>query len=86
MKYRVIVPSRVRRAIAAFPENVRQRVSARIRDLAAEPRPPDCIKLKGTDAEYRIRVGDYRVRYDINDAAREVNILRCGHRGNFYRE
>ncbi|MEH2406207.1 type II toxin-antitoxin system RelE family toxin [Nostoc sp.] len=44
------------------------------------------VKLKGSDNEYRIRIGDYRVRYEIDDQSQLVQILQCKHRKDVYRK
>jgi len=54
------------------PERVYQRVLKKIRLLAEEPRPDGALKLKGMGAEYCIRMGDYRLRYKIDDANQVV--------------
>lgn len=53
--------------------------------LASDPRPSGCIQLKGGDGELRIRVGDYRVVYDVQDDELVVLVLRVGHRRDVYR-
>lgn len=53
--------------------------------LAEEPRPSGCRKLSGTERDYRIRVGEHRVLYEILDETREVRIYRVGHRRDVYR-
>lgn len=52
--------------------------------LAEDPKPPGAIKLQGREG-YRLRVGDYRVLYRVDDEAQEVLITRVGHRRNVYR-
>jgi mRNA interferase RelE/StbE len=54
--------------------------------LAEDPRPAGSKKLKGSDESYRIRVGDYRVIYDVLDVIRIVLIQRVRHRKDAYRE
>ena len=49
------------------------------------PRPPGAIQLTGGDGELRIRVGDYRIIYDVEDDALVVLVLRIGHRGDVYK-
>ena len=68
-----------------LPAQIRWRVRAAIDRLAANPRPPGVRKLSGNAADYRIRVGQYRVLYDINDAEILVYIVRIGHRREVYR-
>ena len=55
-----------------------------IRLLAAEPRPPGCRKLAGSVNRWRIRIGDYRVIYLIDDEARQVEIVPARHRSKAY--
>jgi mRNA interferase RelE/StbE len=55
-----------------------------IRNLSANPRPAGCKKLKGLDA-WRIRVGDYRVIYEIHDDVLVVLVIRVAHRGEVYK-
>jgi mRNA interferase RelE/StbE len=56
----------------------------RIETLATIPRPPGCKKLKGGDKEWRIRVGDYRIVYEIDDTGRTVDVTRIAHRREVY--
>ena len=61
-------------------------VLEKIQNLADEPRPDGVVKLKGSDNEYRIRVGDYRVRYEIDDESQLVQLLQCKHRKDVYKK
>jgi mRNA interferase RelE/StbE len=58
----------------ALPANVIARMMPRLEQLASVPRPQGCKKLKGGDQEWRIRIGDYRVVYEIDDDARTVDV------------
>ena len=60
-----------------------ERACEAIRSLAGNPRPPGCRKLVGRDG-WRIRVGDYRIIYEIDDSARTVLVLHVGHRRDIY--
>jgi mRNA interferase RelE/StbE len=60
------------------------RIAPRLENLAANPRPPGCKKLKGGDKEWRIRVGDYRVVYTIDDTRLMVEVTRIRHRSEVY--
>jgi mRNA interferase RelE/StbE len=64
----------------------RRRMVGRIQELAEQPRPVGGEKLAGRDDCYRIRAGDYRVVYSIDDARREIVILKIGHRTEVYRD
>jgi len=63
----------------------RQRLVARIAALARNPRPVDCEKLAGDLPAYRVRQGDYRVLYTVDDTERSVVVLKIGHRREVYR-
>lgn len=56
-----------------------------IQELAEDPRPPGSLQLSGGDGEFRIRVGDYRIVYDVQDDELVVLVLRVGHRREVYR-
>lgn len=58
---------------------------AAIDDLANDPRPTGCVKLAGEEALYRVRVGDYRILYQIHDRALLVVVIEIGHRREIYR-
>jgi mRNA interferase RelE/StbE len=61
------------------------RIAAAITALATDPRPDGCKKMTGSKDGYRIRIGDYRVIYTINDGVRIVKIQKIGHRKEVYR-
>ena len=63
-----------------------QRLRDAIGGLASDPRPPGCLKMKGGEALYRIRVGDFRVIYQIQDAALVVLVVQIGNRREIYRQ
>lgn len=63
---------------------LRDRIRAAIDDLAVEPRPRGAVKLAGRD-DYRVRVGDYRVVYAVDDLERLVLVARIAHRREVYR-
>lgn len=85
MKYRVVIPRPVQKQLDSLPVGVRERVIQRIVALQETPRPPGCVKLRGYANEYRIRIGDYRVRYEVLDQEATVVILHCAHRKDVYR-
>jgi mRNA interferase RelE/StbE len=84
MSYRVeILPVAARRLRKLPPEAIR-RVQATIELLAEDPRPPAAKKLTGRP-EWRVRTGDYRVLYRINDDVLSVVVVDLGHRREIYR-
>jgi len=74
-----IKPSVVRELESIARKKDRARIVSRIRDLATEPRPRGCEKLSHLE-RYRIRQGPFRVVYAIDDGAREVTVVKIGHR------
>jgi len=85
MSYQVIVPKPVQKQLDSLPDIVRKRVLKRIVALKETPRPLGCVKLKGYENEYRIRIGNYRVRYEVRDEESIVLLLHCKHRKDVYR-
>ncbi|NEQ65696.1 MAG: type II toxin-antitoxin system RelE/ParE family toxin [Symploca sp. SIO2D2] len=85
MIYTIITPKAVQKQLDALPDEVYDRVAVKIQQLAEDPRPDGVVKMKGSDNEYRIRIGDYRVRYDINDKELLILLLQCKHRKDIYR-
>lgn len=84
MPLRVELLSRAERQLRGLPSEVRDRISRRIHTLSTDPRPSGVQKLHGSDV-YRIRVGDYRVLYMVDDVAQLVTIAVVGHRRDVYR-
>lgn len=72
------------RELEALPLKERRRIVRRIRVLAATPRPVGAEKLTGEE-KYRLRQGDYRILYTIDDAERAVVVVKIGQRGDVYR-
>ncbi|MBF2046464.1 MAG: type II toxin-antitoxin system RelE family toxin [Leptolyngbya sp. IPPAS B-1204] len=86
MSYKIVISKAVQKQINALPGDIYDRVIEKLQHLLEEPRPSSVVKLKGTDNEYRIRVGDYRVRYEIDDQNKTIQLLQCKHRREVYRE
>jgi mRNA interferase RelE/StbE len=82
--YRVTLTASAERELHRLPALVIARIMQRLGRLVSDPRPPGCKKLKGGDKQWRIRVGDYRVVYEIDDTARMVDVTRIGHRREVY--
>lgn len=78
--YRVALTSSAEKELRALPKKTIARVMPRLEKLAAVPRPPGCKKLEGGDREWRIRAGDYRIVYVIDDAAETIDVTRIAHR------
>jgi len=85
MPYRVLLPRRVQKQLDLLPSTVFDRVAERIASLRDEPRPAAVVKLKGLPSSYRVRVGDYRLVYEVDDVAQEVRIITVENRKDVYR-
>ena len=72
MNYTVELTRRAERQLLALPQSISQRVVATLLALENEPRPHGCVKLRGWTNEYRVRVGDYRTVYKVDDTPRTV--------------
>jgi mRNA interferase RelE/StbE len=84
MSYRLDYLPSASRSIEKLPRSIQQRIVSRIEALSENPRPPGSVKLKGQNA-YRVRVGDYRIVYTIEDQRLVVLIVDVGHRREVYR-
>ena len=83
--YRVLLERAAEKQLKQLSAKLHDRVVGAIQALAKNPRPTGCRKLTGADNDWRIRVGDYRIVYEIDDAAREVRVNRIRHRREVYR-
>ena len=83
--YRVFLERAAEKDLSRLSSEVHDRVITTIRGLAKNPRPAGCGKLAGSKHDWRIRVGDYRVVYSINDAAKVVDVSVIRHRREVYR-
>jgi len=83
--YQVEFSRQAQKQFEALPRQIQQRLQPQIDTLVEEPRPSGVKKLKGAENQYRIRVGSYRIVYEIQDAVLLVILLRIGHRREIYR-
>lgn len=84
MAYHVVVSPAATKQIKSLPPEIAARITRSLRALESNPRPPGSLKLTASN-EYRIRVGEYRIVYQIDDAAQTVDITKVGHRRDVYR-
>jgi len=78
--YRVEIARRGVKVLARLPRKEQQRLRAAIELLAATPRPPGCVAIAGETSAYRVRVGDYRMIYEVHDGVLLIQVVRIGHR------
>ena len=86
MTYAIVTPKAVQKQLDNLPDEIYQRILKKLEQLSEEPRPDGVVKLKGSTDEYRIRIGDYRVRYKINDSELIILLVQCKHRKDSYRK
>lgn len=84
-QYRVEVARRAIKSIAGLPRKEQRRIQAAIDLLAEEPRPPSCVALSGEESVYLVRIGDYRILYEVIDTRLVIQVIRVGHRRDVYR-
>ena len=82
--YKVIITSHAERELKRLDRSTKNRIVPAALALSDNPRPHGCLKVKGEERLWRIRVGDWRVDYEINDETRLVRIITVGHRREFY--
>lgn len=86
MSYRIQIVKRAFKELTALPQKANVQLVKAIDDLKEDPRPDGCKKLKGEAEDiWRIRVGDYRILYTIEDAIKIVEIRKVGHRRDVYK-
>jgi len=83
-KYAIDIKSSARRELENLSDSLIARLIPKIEGMAVNPRSPGCKKLIGFKDSWRIRVGDYRVVYVINDELKRVSVTRIAHRKDVY--
>lgn len=82
--YSISFARSARKELEALSSPLIERIFTKIESLGVEPRPTGCKKLQGNSNLWRIRIGDYRVVYSIDDAIEVIEIIRINHRREVY--
>ncbi len=82
--YRLLLKLSAAKELEDLPRRDLARVIDRIRGLSEQPRPSGCEKLSGQE-RYRVRQGNYRILYEVDDAAESITVVKVGHRRDVYR-
>lgn len=82
--YKVALAASAAKELYKLPHSLIARIISRLESLALNPRPAGCKKLTGGDREWRIRIGDYRVVYTVDDAESSLEVTRIRHRREVY--
>ena len=85
MSYAIEFAPSARRELRKLPREAQLKLNKRIDSLCLDPRPRGSKKLKGGDELWRVRVGDYRVVYEVRDKVLVVLVVRVAHRREVYR-
>ena len=86
MRYEIIIKPSAEKGLDRLPRSARKRIVEALEKLRANPRPPGAIKLAGEENAWRIRIGDYRILYEIHDKELVVLVVRVAHRKDAYRK
>ena len=83
--YRIVIKKSAAKELESLPSKILPAVTKAILNLSHQPRPTGCKKLKGRFGDlWRIRIGDYRVIYSIDDVVRIIDVQKVGHRKDIY--
>jgi mRNA interferase RelE/StbE len=84
--YQVNFTSSATRQLRKIPHVIQQHIWQKLEALAEEPRPFGIVKIVGESATYRVRVGDYRIVYEIQDDVLCILVIKVGHRREIYKD
>lgn len=82
-KYTIVLTKKAQKQLDSLPESMINSIISAISELEDNPRPSGCKKLKGRDG-YRIRVGNYRIIYEVFDNKLLIDVIAVGHRKDIY--
>jgi len=85
LKYRIEVKRSAAKELKKIPSADRKRIAHKIDTLAEDPPNPDTTKMKGDNPFHKVRVGDYRIVYEIKEDILLVLVVKIGHRKDIYR-
>ena len=84
MSYSLFILRHAQKELSKIPNDIYERIKEAIIDLSENPHPSGSQKLRGRDG-WRIRIGDYRIIYEIDEGHESITILHIGHRRDVYR-
>ena len=84
MSYAVSIRRSAQKELERIPAPSYEKIEERMLALGTNPRPTGCKMLKGAEKSWRIRIGNYRLVYEIDDTARAVTVIKIAHRSDVY--
>jgi mRNA interferase RelE/StbE len=84
-RYRIEFLKTAKKELAKLPQQIQKRIAAKIDTLLLDPYPSDSKKLKNGNGRFRIRVGDYRIIYRLEDDQLVILVIKIGHRRDVYK-
>jgi mRNA interferase RelE/StbE len=85
MSYQIEITTRAAKQLKKLPEDIKISIEEKIQELSNNPRPNGVVKLEGEEDTYRVRVGKYRILYEIKDDLLIVKVVKISHRRDVYR-
>ena len=82
--YKITITRPAEKDLKKLDRQVKNKIVDEILLLAADPRPHGCRKVVSEERLWRIRSGDWRIGYEVDDPAKEITVIRIGHRSDFY--
>jgi mRNA interferase RelE/StbE len=82
--YKVTITRPAEKDLRSLDRQTKNRIVTEILSLVNDPRPHGCRKVVSEERLWRVRVGDWRIGYEIDDSSKEITIIRIGHRREFY--
>jgi len=86
MPYELHVEKHAEKDLVRLPPSLFSQIITKVKELAANPHPPGSRKISGSRKDWRLRVGDYRVLYEIDSRAKTITVMRIKHRREVYRD
>jgi mRNA interferase RelE/StbE len=83
--YEVLLERRAERDLKKLPQEMFYRIIPKIKVLSENPKPAGCRKITGSKNDWRIRIGDYRIIYEIDEKEKAVKVMRIRHRREVYK-
>lgn len=85
MSYSIVLSPAAKKSLERLPAEIAARIITRISTLTENPRPSGAVALQGVKGDLRLRVGNYRIIYQVEDESQVIRVVKIGHRSEIYR-